>query len=125
MQKAFTNSKTSDIPCAPSISSTLNLPKKFIQRSNSQKLGLNVTARGAARSNDAALNGGGIALDMSAMDQFIKMGSGHRSGTMRAWRHVGTTLAKSRAAWLVAAHRLGHHENHIGRVPGRKHSRQK
>ena len=38
-----------------------------------KKLGLNVTARGAGRSyNDAALNGGGIALDMSAMDQFIK-----------------------------------------------------
>ncbi|MBI5822510.1 MAG: FAD-binding oxidoreductase [Chloroflexi bacterium] len=38
-----------------------------------KKLGLNVTARGAGRSyNDAALNGGGIVLDMSAMDQFIK-----------------------------------------------------
>jgi decaprenylphospho-beta-D-ribofuranose 2-oxidase len=37
-----------------------------------KKQGLTVTARGAGRSyNDAALNGGGIVLDMSAMDQIL------------------------------------------------------
>ena len=38
-----------------------------------KKMGLTVTARGAGRSyNDAALNGGGIMLDMSAMNQIIE-----------------------------------------------------
>lgn len=38
-----------------------------------KKLGLTVTARGAGRSyNDASLNGGGIALELSAMNQIIK-----------------------------------------------------
>ena len=38
-----------------------------------KKMGLTVTARGAGRSyNDASLNGGGITLDMSAMNQIIK-----------------------------------------------------
>jgi decaprenylphospho-beta-D-ribofuranose 2-oxidase len=37
-----------------------------------KKHGLTVTARGAGRSyNDAALNGGGIVLDMSGMNQFL------------------------------------------------------
>jgi decaprenylphospho-beta-D-ribofuranose 2-oxidase len=37
-----------------------------------KKRGLTVTARGAGRSyNDAALNGGGIVLDMSGMNQFL------------------------------------------------------
>ncbi len=37
-----------------------------------QKTGLTVTARGAGRSyNDASLNGGGIVLDMSAMNHII------------------------------------------------------
>ena len=38
-----------------------------------KETGLTVTARGAGRSyNDASLNGGGIVLDMSAMDQIIE-----------------------------------------------------
>ncbi|MBK8782399.1 MAG: FAD-binding oxidoreductase [Anaerolineales bacterium] len=38
-----------------------------------KKMGLTVTARGAGRSyNDAALNGGGIMLDMSAMNQILE-----------------------------------------------------
>ena len=37
-----------------------------------KKHGLTVTARGAGRSyNDAALNGGGVVLDMSGMNQFL------------------------------------------------------
>lgn len=37
-----------------------------------QKMGLTVTARGGGRSyNDAALNGGGIILDLSAMNRFL------------------------------------------------------
>jgi len=40
------------------------------------KMGLTVTARGAGRSyNDAALNGGGIVLDMSAMNRIVKWDS--------------------------------------------------
>jgi decaprenylphospho-beta-D-ribofuranose 2-oxidase len=38
-----------------------------------EKEGLTVTARGAGRSyNDAALNGGGIMLDLSAMNQILE-----------------------------------------------------
>ena len=38
-----------------------------------KNLGLTVTARGAGRSyNDASLNGGGIVLDMSAMDKILE-----------------------------------------------------
>jgi FAD/FMN-containing dehydrogenase len=38
-----------------------------------QEMGLTVTARGAGRSyNDAALNGGGIMLDLSAMNQILE-----------------------------------------------------
>ena len=38
-----------------------------------KKLGLTVASRGAGRSyNDAALNGGGIVLDLSAMDQILE-----------------------------------------------------
>jgi FAD/FMN-containing dehydrogenase len=38
-----------------------------------QDMGLTITARGAGRSyNDAALNGGGIMLDMSAMNQILE-----------------------------------------------------
>ncbi len=54
-----------------------------------KKQGLTVTARGAGRSyNDAALNGGGIMLDMSAMSQHPRMGSSLRPGEVRAGRHA-------------------------------------
>src|SRR5574341_10181 len=50
--------------CAEEIAEAFQLAKKH---------GLTVTARGAGRSyNDAALNGGGIVLDMSAMNRIIK-----------------------------------------------------
>ncbi len=47
-----------------------------------KKLGMKVTARGAGRSyNDASLNGGGIVLDMSAMNQILEWDSA--SGVVR------------------------------------------
>jgi len=54
-----------------------------------KKLGLTITARGAGRSyNDASLNGGGIALDMSAMNQILEWDSA--SGLVRC--EPGVTL---------------------------------
>jgi len=54
-----------------------------------KKLGLTVTARGAGRSyNDAALNGGGIMLDMSAMNQILEW----ESATGRVRCEPGVTL---------------------------------
>lgn len=54
-----------------------------------KNLGLTVTARGAGRSyNDASLNGGGIVLDMSAMDQTLEWDSA--SGLVRC--EPGVTL---------------------------------
>lgn len=54
-------------------------------------MGLTVTARGAGRSyNDAALNGGGIMLDMSAMNQILEWDSA--SGVVRC--EPGVTLEK-------------------------------
>ena len=56
-----------------------------------QKTGLTVTARGAGRSyNDASLNGGGILLDMSAMNQILAWDSA--SGKVRC--EPGVTLEK-------------------------------
>lgn len=50
--------------CAEEISEAFQLAKKN---------GLTITARGAGRSyNDASLNGGGIVLDLSAMNQILK-----------------------------------------------------
>ncbi len=62
---------------------SLNAPAYLIQPKSAgemysafklaKKMGLTVTARGAGRSyNDAALNGGGIVLDLSAMDQILE-----------------------------------------------------
>lgn len=54
-----------------------------------KQLGLTVAARGAGRSyNDASLNGGGIALDMSAMNQILEWDTG--SGLARC--EPGVTL---------------------------------
>lgn len=54
-----------------------------------EKLGLKVTARGTGISyNDASLNGGGIVLDMSAMNQILEWDSG--SGLVRC--EAGVTL---------------------------------
>jgi FAD/FMN-containing dehydrogenase len=54
-----------------------------------EKMGLTVTARGAGRSyNDAALNGGGIMLDMSGMNQILEWDSA--SGLVRC--EPGVTL---------------------------------
>ena len=54
-----------------------------------KNLGLTVTPRGAGRSyNDASLNGGGIVLDMSAMDKILEWDSG--SGLVRC--EPGVTL---------------------------------
>jgi FAD/FMN-containing dehydrogenase len=56
-----------------------------------QDMGLTVTARGAGRSyNDAALNGGGIILDMSAMNQILEWDP--TSGMVRC--EPGVTLEK-------------------------------
>jgi decaprenylphospho-beta-D-ribofuranose 2-oxidase len=56
-----------------------------------EREGLTVTARGAGRSyNDAALNGGGIMLDMSAMNQILEWDSA--SGVVRC--EPGVTLEK-------------------------------
>ncbi len=62
---------------------SLNAPSYVIQPKSAEeiysafqtakKMGVTVTARGAGRSyNDAALNGGGIMLDMSAMNQILE-----------------------------------------------------
>ncbi|MBN2117697.1 MAG: FAD-binding oxidoreductase [Anaerolineales bacterium] len=54
-----------------------------------EKMGLTVTARGAGKSyNDAALNGGGIVLDLSAMNQILAWDSA--SGVVRC--EPGVTL---------------------------------
>lgn len=54
-------------------------------------MGLTVTARGAGRSyNDAALNGGGIVLDMTGMDQILEWDSA--TGLVRC--EPGVTLEK-------------------------------
>ncbi len=54
-----------------------------------QKTGLTVTARGAGRSyNDAALNGGGIVLDLSRMNRILEWDA--RSGRVRC--EPGVTL---------------------------------
>jgi FAD/FMN-containing dehydrogenase len=56
-----------------------------------QDMGLTVTARGAGRSyNDAALNGGGIMLDLSAMNQILEWDP--TSGMVRC--EPGVTLEK-------------------------------
>ncbi len=55
------------------------------------KTGLTITARGAGRSyNDAALNGGGIVLDMSTMNRIVKWDS----QTGRVTVEPGVTLEK-------------------------------
>ena len=56
-----------------------------------RKTGLTVTLRGAGRSyNDAALNGGGIVLDLSGMNQILEWDAG--SGLVRC--QAGVTLAQ-------------------------------
>lgn len=55
---------------APSYLLTINIPEEIHEAFNlAKKMGITVTARGAGRSyNDAALNGGGIILDMCGMN---------------------------------------------------------
>ena len=66
--------------CAEEIQDVLQLAKKH---------GLTVTARGAGRSyNDAALNGGGIMLDLSAMNRILEWN--RATGVVRA--EPGVTL---------------------------------
>ena len=68
--------------CAEEIQDVLQLAKKH---------GLTVTARGAGRSyNDAALNGGGIMLDLSAMNRILEWN--RATGVVRA--EPGVTLEK-------------------------------
>lgn len=65
----------------------------------SEKTGLSVTARGAGKSyNDAALNGGGILLDLTAMNQILEWDPA--TGVVRCepgvtleklWQHVETS----------------------------------
>ena len=56
-----------------------------------KKSGLTITARGSGRSyNDAALNGGGIVLDLAGMDQILEWDAG--SGLIRC--EAGVTLEK-------------------------------
>ncbi len=80
---------------------SLNAPSYLVQPRNNveiysvfkkaKKLGLTVTARGAGRSyNDAALNGGGIVLDMTAMNHILEWDSA--SGVVRC--EPGVTLEK-------------------------------
>ncbi len=75
MQKTFTQLEN--------FGHSLSAPSYLIQPKSAEeiysafqlakKMGLTVTARGAGRSyNDAALNGGGIMLDMSAMNQILE-----------------------------------------------------
>jgi FAD/FMN-containing dehydrogenase len=75
MQKTFTQLEN--------FGHSLNAPSYLIQPRSAEeiysafqlakKMGMTVTARGAGRSyNDAALNGGGIMLDMSAMNQILE-----------------------------------------------------
>jgi FAD/FMN-containing dehydrogenase len=68
--------------CAEEIQDVLQLAKQH---------GLTVTARGAGRSyNDAALNGGGIMLDLSAMNRILEWN--RATGVVRA--EPGVTLEK-------------------------------
>lgn len=68
--------------CVEEIQDVLQLAKKH---------GLTVTARGAGRSyNDAALNGGGIMLDLSAMNRILEWN--RATGVVRA--EPGVTLEK-------------------------------
>ena len=56
-----------------------------------KKAGLTVTVRGAGRSyNDASLNGGGIVLDLTDMNQIVEWDSG--SGLVRC--EAGVTLSQ-------------------------------
>jgi len=90
-----------------------------------EKMGLTVTARGAGKSyNDAALNGGGIVLDLSAMNQILEWDSA--SGVVRCEPGVTprATVAARRAGGLVAPGRLRHDENHPGRLSRREYPRQ-
>ena len=75
MQKKFTQLEN--------FGHSLNAPSYVVQPKSAEeiysafqtakKMGITVTARGAGRSyNDAALNGGGIMLDMSAMNQILE-----------------------------------------------------
>jgi hypothetical protein len=88
-----------------------------------KKEGLTVTARGAGRSyNDAAMNGGGIVLDLSAMNQILAWDPA--TGAMRAGSHAPAVVAKNPAGWLVAARCLGDDDHHAGRLSRREHPRQ-
>ena len=89
-----------------------------------KKLGLKVTARGTGISyNDVSLNGGGIVL------RYVRDGSDPRMGlkfgrsALRVWRHIEAVVAMRRTRWLVAARRLRHNEDHIGRLSFREYPR--
>lgn len=80
---------------------SLNAPAYLVQPRSSEEIyeafkqakqtGLAVTARGAGRSyNDAALNGGGIVLDLTAMDNILEWDSA--TGLVRC--EPGVTLEK-------------------------------
>ncbi len=106
--------------------SPLDLKRSFRHLKLANKTGLTVTARGAGRSyNDASLNGGGIVLDMSAMNRIVKWDPLTGRVTGRAGRHDRETLAMRRTRWLVAASCFRHNVYNIGGLPRRKHSWQK
>ena len=75
MQKTFTQLENFGHSLrAPSYLIKANIPEEISEAFNlAKKMGITVTARGAGRSyNDAALNGGGIVLDMSGMNAITR-----------------------------------------------------
>jgi hypothetical protein len=90
-----------------------------------RKNGLTVTLRGAGRSyNDAALNGGGIVLDLTGLNRILEWDP--RSGVVRC--EAGVTLDQlwhkvlPDGWWPPVVSGTMHH--HAGRLPGREYSRK-
>ncbi len=91
MQKTFTQLENFGHSLnAPSYLINPNIPEEIHEAFQlARKMGLTVSARGAGRSyNDAALNGGGIVLDMSGMNAITRWD--RTSGLITA--QPGTTL---------------------------------
>ncbi len=60
-----------------------------------KKTGLTVTLRGAGRSyNDASLNGGGIVLDLTDMNQIVEWDASSGVSPMRSGRHAWSSSGK-------------------------------